>query len=84
MTAVGFIQFLLCVLPQYTVLLDITTTLVPTAVSAAQQEPTSLSLGRTTASPARATPPLTLTEPPMFPIAKVKFFNVYIWPVSVH
>lgn len=77
-----FIHFLLSVPPQCTVLLDITTTPAPTAVSVAQQQPTSLSLGRTTASPARGTPPLTLTEPPMFLIAKVKFLNVYIWPAS--
>lgn len=61
--------------PQCTVLLDITTTPAPTAVSAAQQEPTSLSLDRTTASPAQGTPPLTLMVPPMCPTAKVMLLN---------
>lgn len=57
--------------PQSTVLLDITTTPAPTAASAARQEPTSLSLDRTTASPVQETPPQTLMEPPMSPTAKV-------------
>ncbi|CAF92403.1 unnamed protein product, partial [Tetraodon nigroviridis] len=56
---------------QSTVLLDITTTPVPTAASAAQQEPTSPSLGRTTASPAQETPPLISMAPPTCPTAKV-------------
>ena len=60
---------------QCTVLLDITTTPAPTAVSAAQQEPTSLSLDRTTASPAQGTPPLTLMVPPMCLTAKVILLN---------
>lgn len=68
---IQFIRWLLPVSPQCTVLQDITTTPVPTAVSVAQQEPTSLSLGRTTASLAPGTPPLTLTVPPMSPTAKV-------------
>lgn len=57
--------------PQCTVLLAITTTPVHTAASAVQQEPTSPSLGRTTASPVRETPPLTSMEPPTSPTAKV-------------
>lgn len=57
--------------PQSTVLLDITTTPAPTAASAAQREPTSPTLGRTTASPVRETPLLTLMEPPTSSTAKV-------------
>lgn len=66
-----YVHWLLPVSPQCTALLDITTTPVPTAVSAAQPEPTSLSLGRTTASLAPGTPPRTLTVPPTSPTAKV-------------
>lgn len=57
--------------PQSTVLLDITTTPAPTAASAAHREPTSPTLGRTTASPVRETPLLTLMEPPTSSTAKV-------------
>lgn len=56
---------------QCTALLDITTTPALTAAYAAPLEPTSPSLARNTASPARETPLLTLMAPPMCHIAKV-------------
>ena len=66
-----FVYWLPPVPPQCTVLQDITTIPVRIAVSAAQPGPTSLSLGRTTASLVLGTPPLTLMVPPMSPTAKV-------------
>lgn len=56
---------------QFTVLLDTTTTPQHTDVSGALWEHTSLSLVRTTASPALATPAQILMAPPMSHIAKV-------------
>lgn len=61
---------------QFTVLLDTTTTPQHTDVSGALWELTSLSLVRTTASPALATPVQILMAPPTSHIAKVS--HIYI------
>lgn len=61
---------------QFTVLLDTTTTPQHTDASGALWEHTSLSLVKTTASPALATPAQILMAPPMSHIAKVS--HIYI------